>query len=77
MRRGYYSDFWMRGGVLTSQLWGDRDAEAAALEGCATVVHPAEALPLEAWLRLSDAERAEVVQAYTMPRLRRAELVAA
>lgn len=68
MRHGFYSEFWLSGGVLRSLLWRDRDAAAAVLEGPTELVHQAETLDMGAWLRLPDGDRCAVVEQYARRR---------
>lgn len=74
MRVRTISIFWSHGGILTSPIWALRDAEWEAAEAA---VHQAEALDLHAWLRLNDAQRGAVMDAYAVRRRPAGELVAA
>lgn len=64
----YMSLFWWNGGQLTSSIWAERDAEAAAAERLA---HAAESLDMAEWLRLTDAQQRGVVLEYAAPRRQR------
>lgn len=80
MRSGFYSDFWLSGGVCRSLLWRDRDVEALDLdaEEGGELVHPAEVLDMGQWMRLGPQQNAEIVGEYvTALRRRRAALAAA
>jgi hypothetical protein len=68
MRSRFYSPFWLAGGILTSPEWARRDAAEAR-------VHPAEGMPIGAWLRLSEHERAVVVEAYAASRPKLSKLL--
>jgi hypothetical protein len=48
------------GGILTSPEWAACDA--------AEISHPAEGMPIGAWLRLSEHERGAIVEAYALRR---------
>lgn len=63
MRPGFYSQFWLSGGVLTSPIWAERDAAELP-------AHPAESLDMASWLRLSEPERAAIVEGYARRRPR-------
>lgn len=59
------STFWARGGQLALlDQWAAKDAALAAAD---VARHPAEELSMEAWLRLADAEQAQIITAY-LPR---------
>jgi hypothetical protein len=66
MRPRVYSVFWLEwvsGACVLSPAWEGRD-----LPLCHTAEHPADAMPMQAWLRLTEAERAAVVETYSVGR---------
>jgi hypothetical protein len=67
MRPRFYSPFWLAGGILTSPEWAARDV--------AEMSHPAETIEMGAWLRLSEHERAVVVEAYALRRPKASKLL--
>ena len=58
----YYSDFWLAyavGLICLPAAFAERDIPLRR-----TATHPAEMMPMGAWLQLAESERAAVVEAY-------------
>lgn len=58
-----YSAFWLAwaaGRVCLSEAWEGRDLPVKR-----TAEHPAEGMPMGAWLRMEDSKRADIVEQYS------------